>query len=322
MPEALPRRVLVISIVLVALAVFGPWLAPRDSGEVLDPVAARLLPPLSSRDLLHLEGGRRLVAEKVESGPDGLVITRRGATQLIDANRVQARERVHFLLGTDKFGRDLLSRILHGARISLLLGLLASAVALGLGTLIGSAAALSGPWLDGVLMRLTDAFLAFPRLFLLLAAGALFQPSTVWLVGFLAASSWMGTARLARAQILSLQESEFILAARASGLSPFRIWRRHLMPNALSPLIVEATLRVGDLILIEGALSFLGFGIRPPIPSWGNMIADAATTLPRGPWAAFWPGLALAATVIALNVLADDLRDSLDPRRSGKPLIA
>ena len=321
MSEPFPRRALVIVALVVTLAILGPYLAPRKSSEVLDPVAGRMLPPLSAREVLYLEGDRRLLADSVTPGREGLIVERLGERELLDPNLLQRRERAYFVLGTDKFGRDLLSRILHGARISLVLGILASVLALGFGTLLGSAAALSSPTVDAILMRLTDAFLAFPRLFLLLAAGALFRPSTAMLVTFLAAMSWMGAARLARAEIRSLQEKEFVLAARASGLSPIRIWRRHLLPNALTPLIVEGTLRVGDLILIEAALSFLGFGIRPPIASWGNMIADAGTTLPRGLWAAFWPGLALAVTVIALNVLADDLRDHLDPRHRRDSVI-
>ncbi len=224
-------------------------------------------------------------------------------------------DRRRFLLGSDKFGRDLVSRMLYGARVSLAVGLLAVTLALSVGISVGAAAALGGRWLDALLMRGVDALLSFPSLFLLIAVVAFFRPGTMMMVAILGGTSWMGISRLTRAEILGLRQREFVLAARTLGQHPFAIFWRHLLPNAFTPVLIQATLLIGAVILAESSLSFLGFGIQPPTPSWGNMVAEGREALSYAWWVATFPGLAITLTVIAFNLLGEGLRDTLDPHR-------
>lgn len=231
----------------------------------------------------------------------------------IVASRYLAPSATHWM-GTDKFGRDIYSRVLYGARISLSIGFLAVAIGVGLGAAIGAVAGYFRGWVDGLLMRLTDLMLAIPRLVLLIVVIALFEPSLTLVVLVLGLTGWMPIARIVRAEILSLREREFIQAARALGMSDARIIARHLLPNAMAPIIVYATLGIGNTILTEVALSFLGLGVQPPTPSWGNMISDGRDALLTAWWIATFPGLAIVFTTIAFNLVGDGLRDALDPR--------
>lgn len=309
---------LVAAAALVALA--APWLAPFDPAEQLDPAHARLLPPLSSRQAVELVDGRRLLAITVERDGDRLVLRGRDRPQVIDIARVAptrsgelARD-CFFLLGTDHLGRDVLSRLLWASRASLVVGLLAVALALTLGIAVGATAAMLGGWVDAVLMRAVDALLALPRLFLILLITSLARPDPLIVVLVLGCTGWMAVSRLARARILTLRSSDLAIAARATGRHPLGIFWRHLLPNSLTPLIVDTSLRIGDLILVEAALSFLGLGIQPPVPSWGNMIADGANLLRTAWWVAVPAATATTLTVIGFQLLGDGLRDRLDPR--------
>jgi len=218
-------------------------------------------------------------------------------------------------MGTDFFSRDMLSRVLFGARISLTIAVFTILVSITIGTLVGMWAGWSGGVVDTVLMRLVDAALAIPRVFLLLVVLALWR--NVGLVGLilvLGTTSWFDTARLVRAEVLSLKAREFVVATRALAFRAPRVAWRHLLPNVAAPVIVSATLGVGQIVLLEAGLSYLGIGVRPPIPSWGNMIADGQAHLATAWWITAFPGLAIMLTVVGFSLIGDALRDAMDPR--------
>jgi len=219
------------------------------------------------------------------------------------------------LLGTDPYSRDVLSRALYGARVSLTVGVGAALLAVVLGAGVGLGAGLAGRATDQVLMRGVDVALALPRIFFLLALFAVWEQAPAWTVLVLiAATGWFQTSRIVRAAVLSLKESDFVAAARALGTPGGSIVWRHLLPHVAAPMIVSASLDVGNIILLEAGLSYLGLGIRPPTPTWGNMIMDGKDVLFSAPWVALVPGLALVLTVTAFNLAGDGLRAALDPR--------
>lgn len=219
-----------------------------------------------------------------------------------------------FLLGTDVLSRDVWSRLVYGARVSLGVGTLGAVVAVSLGSLVGALAGYYRRWIDVVLMRSVDVGLALPRIFVLLMVVALWDRLDFGaLVVVIGLTSWFGTSRLVRAEVLALRERDYVTAARSLGAGPGRIIFRHVLPNAAAPIIVSAALGVGNVLLLEAGLSFLGIGVAPPQPSWGNMIADGHSTIYSAPWTTLFPGLAIAAVVMSLNAVADALRDTLDP---------
>ncbi|MDX1393071.1 MAG: ABC transporter permease [Gemmatimonadota bacterium] len=216
--------------------------------------------------------------------------------------------------GTDEYGRDWLSRALYGARVSLSVAILAVMVAVTVGTIYGAVAGYFGGFVDNALMRIVDVIMAFPTFFLMLMLVGVFEASLLALVLIMGLTSWTGTARFIRGEILSLKERDFIEAARAMGLPHRIIIFRHLIPNALAPVLVSAALMVGGMIGAEAGLSFLGIGIRPPTPSWGNMVSQGQDAIFVAWWVALFPGLLLSITILSFNLLADGLRDALDPK--------
>jgi peptide/nickel transport system permease protein len=229
------------------------------------------------------------------------------------------------IMGTDELGRDLLTRILYGGRVSLSIGVMAMALAVLVGASVGGISGFYGGWVDNILMRFTDMMLAFPQLFILIILAIALRDlpiealrgtafaSVMSIVLVIAVLAWMQVARLVRASFLSLKEKEFSEAARCLGVPNGRIMLRHLLPNAMSPIIVAATFRVATSIITESGLSYLGFGVQPPTPTWGNMLKNAQTMMTRAPWTAIFPGLMIFITVIAINFIGDGLRDALDP---------
>jgi peptide/nickel transport system permease protein len=258
----------VVVFALVLLAMFAPWVAPRDP--------------------LYIDMAQKF-AKPGEAG---------------------------FVLGADELGRDVLSRLLHAGRVSLAVGLMTAVVTVLVGSVLGALAGYYGGTIDAVIMRLVDILLSMPTIFLLLALAAFLKPTLLTITLIIGLNSWMSVARMVRGQLLSLKQQEFILAARAMGASDRRLIFRQLLPNALAPVLVAATLNVATAILLESSLSYLGYGIQPPTASWGNMLNNAQTYVLYAPWVAVYPGFMITVTVLSFNFAGDGLRDALDPRLS------
>lgn len=327
--------------IVITLALWAPWLAPQDPTHQQDMMVTRYAKPFQSILYLKLKTSNnesvpsqslseqftalqnklippsKLFVDEAVRKDDQILYTQgiQKKTVFVSELITDTVERKLFILGTDRLGRDILARLIYGARISLAIGILAMLVAMGLGTLIGLFAGYFGGWSDRILMRFTDLMMAFPNLFLILLVAALFGNSTTTLILLLGATGWMSVSRLVRGQVLSVREMDYISAARASGLSRYRILFYHIFPNVTSPIIVASTLRIGNLILIEAGLSFLGVGIQPPTPSWGNMVSDGRDVLLHAAWISAFPALAITLTVIAFNILGDVLHDSLETRQ-------
>ena len=235
-----------------------------------------------------------------------------------DANRLNLRAKLEppsltHPFGTDDIGRDILLRTIFGGRVSLRIGLLAALLSMAIGVSIGALAGYRGGWLDNVLMRFTDALLSIPTLFILIVLAQVFGRSITIVTIVIGALSWMPVCRIVRANVLSLKEREFAMAARALGSRDSRILSRHIVPNTIAPVVVAATLGVGRAIIIEASLSFLGLGVQPPIATWGSMLNRAQGFLVTAPWVAFFPGILILVTVLCVNFIGDGLRDALDP---------
>ncbi|MBA3910772.1 MAG: peptide ABC transporter permease [Rhodobacter sp.] len=272
------RKLALVGLVLIGLvvagALFAPWIAPFDPNDQMF-------------DGLTLEGA--------PMPPDG-----------------------KFLLGTDLLGRDLLSRLLYGAQTSLIIGVVANGLALLIGTLVGITAGFFRGWIGAVLMRFTDLMMAFPALLLAISLAAIFQPS-LWIVAMvIALVNWVQTARVIYTETTSLATRDFIAAERTLGASTSRILFRHILPHLIPTIIVWGTLGISTTVLLEATLSFLGVGVQPPTPSWGNIIFENQTYFQTAPWLVFIPGAAIILLALAFNLVGDALRDVLDPTQRGR----
>lgn len=240
---------------------------------------------------------------------------------LIDVGPKNTAPSFLYFMGTDEYGRDLFSRVLYGGRISLSIGFIAIGISATIGTIVGAISAFAGGWVDRGLMFAVDMLMSMPRLVLLLAIVGIFRPKGAWsiylIIIILGLTSWMGVSRLVRSQVLSLKQQEFIQAAHALGLSRTRVIFKHLIPNAMAPVIVYSSLAIGAVMLAEAGLSFLGLGVQPPTSTWGTLVNDGRGPLRVAPWIAIFPGFMIIAAVMSFNLIGDGLRDALDPKLRG-----
>lgn len=310
-------------------AVSVPTSIPRLSQDEIES------PPLSlgqltwrrfRRHKMAMFGAVVLILLFMYSSVGSLVFSEKYANYTETSLRLQAPTKAH-PFGTDVVGRDILARTIYGGQISLLIGVFAVIIETGAGVLIGAAAGYYGGWIDAVLMRVTEAMLNIPEIFLLIvmakqfgnkiptvqAFGREFSGSVIVIVLIIGLTSWMYLARIVRAEFLSLKENDFVLAARATGTSNREIIFKHIIPNSMAPIIVSATLGIANAILNEAYISFLGLGVQPPTATWGNMLDGANNYLETAPWLWFFPGLLILLTVLSINFLGDGLRDALDP---------
>ena len=232
----------------------------------------------------------------------------------IDLGSIREPPSVHHLLGTDDLGRDLFTRLLYGGRVSILIGLMAAVIGTGFGALVGAVAGFYGGRVDGLLMRFTDVVYSIPTLPLLIVLASYTQAGAVSMAVAVGVLSWMAIARVVRGEVLKIREMEYVEAARSLGATNTRIIGRHVLPNAVGPIVVGATLAVGNAIILESSLSFLGLGVQPPTPTWGNMLTNAQDVIFETPMAAVWPGLLIFLTVISINLLGDSAKSTLDPK--------
>ncbi len=232
----------------------------------------------------------------------------------LDLDHILMPSSPEHILGTDALGRDIFSRLLYGARVSLWVGFVAVGISSAIGIVLGLISGFFGGWIDELIMRGVDVMLCFPSFFLILAVIAFLEPSLTNIMVVIGLTSWMGVARLVRAETMSLRERDFVAASKLAGASVPCMLFRHILPNAIAPVLVSATLGVAGAILVESSLSFLGLGVQPPDASWGNMLMEGKNVLEIAPWLSLWPGLSILITVLGYNLLGESLRDLLDPR--------
>ncbi|HOO37904.1 MAG TPA: ABC transporter permease [Deltaproteobacteria bacterium] len=236
---------------------------------------------------------------------------------IIDVDKILMPPSWEHLFGTDDLGRDVFTRMLYGAGISLKVGFVAVGIAVLVGVFLGAIAGYYGGWIDIIIMRFVDIMLCFPSFFLILAVIAFMEPSIFNIMAVIGLTSWMGITRLVRAEFLTLKERDFVLAEKAMGADNFRIIFVHILPNAMAPVLVAATLGIASAVLVESALSFLGIGVQPPTPSWGNILTQGQSVLGIAWWLSFFPGMAILVTVLGYNLLGEGIRDAIDPRLKG-----
>ncbi len=306
----LPRRLVagLIGVAMIGASVLvGPALL--GAGAFADPQNARLVSPGARLITLGLNDGRRLTGLRVEHVGSKIVLHGVSGPVEVASSSVATTTPARAWLGTDRYGRDLLRLILRGGRISVLIAVLGAVVALIVGVGVGLAAATLGRWADMLLMRSVDALLAFPTMLLLILAAAVFDPGPVTLVLLLGLTSWMGLARLVRGQVLSIRERPFVLAARVAGTPWYRMWTWHYLTGVRSPVAQDVALRLGDLVLAEATLSFLGLGLPVTMPTWGYLVSEGHRVMLDAWWLATFPGLAIASLVISCALVGDGIQE-------------
>jgi len=294
---------------LAIVCALGPLILDRLPPG--DPVRAALLPPGTSVTLLSLADGQTIAAQNAEQIGDVMRLADPGQEIDIPVAEIVEHRRHRFWFGSDRFGRDLLRLMLVGGRVSLAIALTAGLVALLVGGAVGLLSATGGRLLDAVLMRVVDALLAFPVLFLMILVATLVRAGPGVLVLVLGLTSWMSLARLVRGQVLSLRQRPFVLASQVAGSRWYRVWGLHYAPNIAAPVSQDMALRLGDLIIAEATLSYLGLGVPPSLPTWGSLVAEGHRVMLDGWWLATFPGIAIVTLVVSLALIGDGIQKQL-----------
>ncbi|MEN3038480.1 MAG: ABC transporter permease [Candidatus Kryptonium sp.] len=300
------KKIFFVGFIITLYLIFADLITPFD--PVISPDRENLssLPPFSKAYELTFNDGGKLFVLDYRIQDSLIYYEQKFLSGKVEINKLRNVKTIFFIFGTDNLGRDVFSRTIYGGRFSLIIGILSSLFAFLIGVSIGAISGYFGGIVDKILMRVTDVFLAFPKLFLVLAVIAFTQTQTIFsIIIILSLLNWMGIARLVRAEFLRLKEMEFILAVESIGLSSFKIAIKHILPNAITPALISIPLITGDVILTESILSFLGFGIQPPTPTWGNMISEAEKSLISTWWLPIFPGILISATVLAMNWISD-----------------
>lgn len=303
------KKILYIAIALALYFALSNLITPFDPIISLDKENLSALPPFSKAYKLELKNDKWIIAldYKIENGV--VRYRQKFSSGEINLELVREIKTLFFLFGTDNLGRDVLSRTIYGGKISLTIGILSSLIAFLIGILIGTLSGYFGGAIDKILMRLTDVFLAFPKLFFILTVSAFIRSqNVVSLIVILSLLSWMSIARLIRAEFLKIKQMDFILAVESIGFPALRVAIKHILPNAISPALISIPLIISDVILTESILSFLGFGIQPPTPTWGNMISEAEKYLFTTWWLPIFPGILISATVLIMNWVSETLK--------------
>ncbi len=300
------RQIIFVATFIIVYVLIADFILPFDPFISPDKENLSALPPFSTAYELNLKNGEKIIALDYKFEDGFLIYQQKFKAGRIEKEKIKKIKTLLFLFGTDNLGRDALSRTIYGGKISLIIGVVSALISFIIGTTIGAFAGYFGGIVDKILMRITDVFLAFPKLFLILVIIAFTHTQTILsLILILSFLNWMMIARLVRAEFLKVKEMEFVTALESIGLPDLNIAVRHILPNAILPALISIPLITGDVILTESILSFLGFGIQPPTPTWGNMISEAEKNLLSTWWLPILPGILISGTVLIMNLISE-----------------